>query len=355
MSLQDLSLDIQYAILSDLTYADIINYCKSYPGFMSICADDIFWQNKLNKTFTIISNQYKISPLKYAMKYRNPNEHWSTIYERWETVINKSRSNGGRGGIEFKFNLDIIMFNLQRQNMGKSFILTAYLMGIKFNKLCVLKKIQPSIESFAQPINDTRINIISAQIRFLSDIGITSTDPTWDNFILRLDNKIYLIFDAILRVTSIYAEMFIVKFLYKYFNSQYSRQLFPYYAAYYGRTDIMEFLLAQVGVPDKYYMITRNDILRDEIFRSAMLGNKISILQWMIDNGYVPDMRRVNLDDYDYCVRQWLIINGLTPYSYDIDQVAYTIESGIRYILGTPLTSSGKPPCEYYMKPRNHK
>jgi hypothetical protein len=118
MSIHTTPLEIQWNIISRLSYPDIMNYCESHSVFKHICSDDGFWKYKFAYDSGLLNfGDTTLNPQSYANAYKNFNEQWSDTYRRWYIAQTADFIHVNETNFIYilPLNLDIILFRLDQE------------------------------------------------------------------------------------------------------------------------------------------------------------------------------------------------------------------------------------------------
>jgi hypothetical protein len=62
--------ELDQQILVNMAYDDLLKVCQTNQYLYSICADDLFWKNKIIHDFNLKIAQLKPSEITYAQQYQ---------------------------------------------------------------------------------------------------------------------------------------------------------------------------------------------------------------------------------------------------------------------------------------------
>lgn len=337
MFLQNLPSEILELILFTLKYNDIINYCESYPGFIPLNTNDMFWKRKLKHTFSMLGDNHILNPTKYALKYRNHNEYWSKTYKRWELTLNVNNSDTISKGTapiyDLTQNLDIIMFylNIERNRLYKPILLKLYKIAIKYNNLYILNKIDSLNFNLFDPNQPLEYDphIWNKNINFLKHIGIKSSNIIYIMRYHENTNPYKVNFNTLLNIM-MYSHINTVQYLYNVYTQRNQREEMMIFAVCKARIDIMTWLFEQ-GIRINQYTFT-----------CAIHYNQIASLQWILDQGFIPIPNNQLIYEQLYRKQQnpetiqWLIDHSIiSKFGLHISRAVLNVQHTVQQIFNT--------------------
>ena len=85
-SIDSLPLELWYQILLQLSYDDIVSYCRTSVRAGVICSDTGFWMQKLDYDYSHLSGN-DMKPSDYVRWYEHLDRRGIDIYRRWENKM----------------------------------------------------------------------------------------------------------------------------------------------------------------------------------------------------------------------------------------------------------------------------
>ena len=154
-SIQSLPPEVLHNILINMEEPDIIKYCSTHKLAYTICNDDYFWLQKLDREFSILYNQKYVFASYYANLYAiGENRH--DTYFRWKNYDMMNAINSTDR------DADIIMFKIdQARNLQdiETINLASYAIRTQnFELLDFMKQQKYTIMYDVVNINDTDID-----------------------------------------------------------------------------------------------------------------------------------------------------------------------------------------------------